>query len=383
MRVREMIPLLERLAPPELALAGDPIGLAVGSETKEVRRAMVALEVTEAVVERAVEANADLLVVHHAPLYRPMKALRTDQPPGKLLARLLAHDMAVYVMHTNADVAPDGLGDAFAERLGLREVEVLEVTFREPLYKLVVFVPTSHHDQVLRAIGDAGAGWIGNYSHCTFNTPGTGTFWAREGADPYLGNVGELTRAEEIRLETIVPASRRAAVIQAMLKAHPYEEVAYDLYPLANDGFAYGLGRVGRLSARRSLASLTADVAERFDLAGVRFVGAPERIIERAAVVSGSGARYIEAAARQGADVLITGDIGYHDARDAEALGLALIDGGHHMEKIFVPHFAARLTSVLRESGIGEVEVLMADIDDDPFRFWVRESEVPRGFAER
>ncbi|CAM3431006.1 Nif3-like dinuclear metal center hexameric protein [Hydrogenibacillus schlegelii] len=406
MDVRTAVRLLERIAPPERALRDDPIGLALGREDRPVRRVMFALEATPAVVEEALDRGIDLLVVHHHPLYRPTRTIRTDRADGRALARLLQADVAVYVMHTNADAADDGLNDVFAARVGLEAPDVLEVTGREALFKLAVFVPASHHEAVLQAIGDAGAGWIGNYSHCTFNTPGTGTFWAREGADPFLGKIGELTRADEIRLETIVPAGRLDAVLQAMLAVHPYEEVAYDLYPLANEGRPYGLGRIGRLRSPMTLAALAALVAERFGLEGVRIVGDPERPVTRAAVYSGSGARAIPMAAARGADVLITGDVGYHDAREAEALGLAVIDGGHHMEKWFAPHFAGRFRALLAEaeggesgppsrsgtpSGAGDragegrsvrtdqetaapesVAVVVAEADRDPFRFMVR-----------
>lgn len=363
-----IIQLMERFAPKSLAMEGDPIGLQLGTADKTVSRVLVALDVTDEVVEEAIRAKAEMIIAHHAILYRPARHLRTDLPAGKLFAKLLKHDIAVYISHTNLDVAEGGVNDVLAEVLGLRETVPMVDMHSESLYKLVVFVPESHHEQVMQAVFAADAGWIGQYSHCSFNVPGTGTYLPREGADPYKGRVGKLEQADEIRLETIVPAGAKRKVVQAMLKAHPYEEVAYDLYPLEQQGRSFGLGRVGKLSVPATLAELAEKVKSAYRVPAVRLVGEPDRVIRKVAVLGGAGRDYVKAAMFAGADVLVTGDIDYHTAHDALAAGFALIDAGHNIEKWLKPAVADRLNAMLQEVGY-TTEALASETDTEPFRF--------------
>lgn len=363
-----IIQLMERFAPKRLAMEGDPIGLQLGTADKTVTRVLVALDVTDEVVEEAIRNKAEMIIAHHAILYRPARHLRTDLPAGKLYETLLKNDIAVYIAHTNLDVAEGGVNDVLAGALDLRASVPMVELHSESLYKLVVFVPESHHEQVMQAVFAAGAGWIGQYSHCSFNMAGTGTYLPREGADPYQGSVGKLERAAEIRLETIVPAGAKRKVVQALLKAHPYEEVAYDLYPLDQQGKTFGLGRVGRLPETTTLAELAEQVKSAFHVPVVRLVGEPDRPIRKVAVLGGSGRDYVKAAMFAGADVLVTGDIDYHTAHDALAAGFALIDAGHNIEKLLKPAVATRLNAMLREAGYA-TEVLPSQIDTEPFRF--------------
>ncbi|GAB6933902.1 Nif3-like dinuclear metal center hexameric protein [Calditerricola satsumensis] len=363
-----VIQFLEAFAPKHLAVPDDRIGLQVGTLEKPVRRVMIALDVLEPVVDEAIAKGVDLIIAHHAPIFRPLTALRTDLPQGRLLAKLIRHDIAVYVAHTNLDVAPGGINDLMAERLGLLDTEVLDPLYEEKLKKIVVFVPKTHHRQVLDAMAEAGAGWIGNYSHCTFNVEGTGTFLPREGANPFIGQPGKLETVEEIRLETIVPEPLLKRVIQAMLKAHPYEEVAFDVYPVENAGRVYGLGRMGKLPEPLSLRALAEKVKEAFAVSAVRVVGDLDRQVETVAVLGGDGNKFVAKAARRGADVLITGDVYYHTAHDALALGLALIDPGHNVERIVKDALRARLAEELRRAGYA-TEVIASELSTDPFRF--------------
>ncbi|MCG0315009.1 MAG: Nif3-like dinuclear metal center hexameric protein, partial [Calditerricola sp.] len=333
-----------------------------------VRRVMIALDVLEPVVDEAIAKGVDLIIAHHAPIFRPLSSLRTDLPQGRLLAKLIQHNIAVYVAHTNLDVAPGGINDLMAERLGLVETEVLDPLHEEKLKKIVVFVPKTHHRQVLDAMADAGAGWIGNYSHCTFNVEGTGTFLPREGANPFIGQPGKLETVEEIRLETIVPEPLLKRVIEAMLKAHPYEEVAFDVYPVENAGRVYGLGRIGKLPKPLSLRALAEKVKAVFDVPAVRVVGDLDRQVETVAVLGGDGNKFVAKAARRGADVLITGDVYYHTAHDALALGLSLIDPGHNVERIMKDALRAYLAEQLRRAGY-DTEVIASEVSTEPFQF--------------
>lgn len=363
-----VIQFVEQLAPKHLALEGDKIGLHVGSLQKPIKKVMVALDVLDEVVDEAIAEGVDLIVAHHAIIYRPLKHLRTDLPAGKVFEKLIKHDIAVYTAHTNLDTAENGLNDWLAEALGLQKIEMLDDHVQDPLKKLVVYVPTTHTDAVLQAICQAGAGWIGNYSHCTYKKTGEGTFMAREGCNPFLGEVGNLERVEEVRLETVLPASKQNIVISAMKKVHPYEEVAYDIYPLDLPGKKYGIGRIGKLSAPMTLRELAAHVKATFGLSGLRVVGNLDEPIKKVAVVGGDGSSYVGKAIFRGVDVMITGDIGYHIAHDAQADGISIIDAGHNIEKIMKTKLAEYLTKRLTETG-SQTEVLASKVHTDPFQF--------------
>jgi dinuclear metal center YbgI/SA1388 family protein len=366
-RGETIIQLMERLAPKHYAVPDDKIGLQIGSAAKEVRRVLVTLDVTPEVVEEAAGLGAELIIAHHAVIYRPLAHLRTDTPAGSLAASLLRKDIAVYISHTNLDTAEGGINDWMAEALELVGREVLEEVHTDKLFKLVVFVPESHHETVRTAIFSAGAGWIGNYSDCSFNIEGTGTYQPREGSNPFLGEQDRLTQTREIRLETIVPLSARKKVIAAMLKAHPYEEVAYDLYGMDLKGRSFGLGRVGVIPAPESLDQFAERVKTALNVPFVRMVGDGSKMVRKVAVLGGAGAKYIRHAKYAGADVLVTGDIDFHSAQDAQASGLAIIDPGHHAEKIMKLKAAEWLAEQLNEKGYA-TEVFASQVDTEPFQ---------------
>lgn len=363
-----VISYMEELAPKHLAVPDDRIGLQLGTLAKEIKKVLVALDVTDEVVEEAIRLEADLIIAHHAIIFRPLKSLNTDSPMGKLYEKLIKHDIAVYISHTNLDVAEDGINDWMAEAIGLKDVAPLEDLHTDHLSKLVVFVPKSHHQKVLDAVLDAGAGSIGDYSHCSFNIDGYGTFVPGDATQPFIGKQGQMERVEEVRIETIVPHSIRNKVVQAMLKAHPYEEVAYDLYPMDMKGRTLGLGRVGKLSAPVLLQELVDKVKKQFDVKQVRVVGDLNRQIKKAAVLGGSGSRYVNHALFRGADVIVTGDIDYHTAQDALMAGIAIIDPGHNIEKIMKPNTVKWLKEKL-EKGRYATEVNASEIDTEPFQF--------------
>ncbi|MFD0692800.1 Nif3-like dinuclear metal center hexameric protein [Paenibacillus sp. GCM10027628] len=361
-----VIQLFEQLAPKHYAMPDDKIGLQLGSLQKEIQKVLVALDVTDEVVEEAIRVGANLIIAHHAIIFRPLAHLQTDTPAGRLYEKLIKHDIAVYIAHTNLDVAEGGINDMMAQSLGLTDLTHLEDVHTEKLQKLVVFVPETHHQQVLDALFAAGAGWIGQYSHCSFNIPGTGTFQPQEGTHPYIGEAGKLERVQEVRVETIVTASAQRKAVQAMLKAHPYEEVAYDLYPMDLKGRVFGLGRAGKLPAAMTLRELTELAKQVFDVPVVRVVGDLARPIRKVAVLGGSGGRYMRHAMFAGADVLVTGDIDYHTAHDALAAGIALIDVGHNVEKIMKRGVAEYLAAQLAKT---DTQVVASEVNTEPFQF--------------
>ncbi|PZT53915.1 Nif3-like dinuclear metal center hexameric protein [Paenibacillus silvae] len=363
-----VIQLMERLAPKHLAVPDDRIGLQLGSLQKEITHVLVALDVTDEVVEEAIRIGANLIIAHHAIMFRPVKSLSTDTPMGKLYEKLIKNDIAVYIAHTNLDVAEGGINDWMAEALGIESKESLEDVHTDQLYKLAVFVPRTHHEQVLQAILEAGAGSIGQYSKCSFSTEGTGTFVPGEGTQPFIGAQGQMERVEEMRIETLVPQSLRSKVIQAMLKAHPYEEVAYDLFAVDLKGRTLGLGRLGPLKESKTLGELVEVVKAQFNVPQVRVVGDLNKKIKKAAVLGGSGSRYVLTARFKGADVIVTGDIDYHTAHDALMAGMCIIDPGHNTEKIMKPKTADRLRAQLADQRY-ETKVTASEVNTEVFRF--------------
>ncbi|GBF75439.1 Nif3-like dinuclear metal center hexameric protein [Paenibacillus sp. 598K] len=363
-----VIGLMERLAPKRYAVEGDKIGLQLGTLQKEIRKVLVALDVTDAVVEEAIALGADLIIAHHAIIFRPLAKLDTSTPAGQLYEKLIKHDIAVYISHTNLDVAAPGINEWMAELLELEGRESLEDVYTEDLYKLVVFVPEDHQEQVREAIWRAGGGAIGEYSCCSFNSEGTGTFLPGAGTQPHIGTQGRLEQVREVKIETIVAGQLKRRVVQAMIKSHPYEEVAYDLYLLDQKGPSLGLGRVGRLPAPTTLGELAERVKQAFEVPAVRIVGDPSAEVSKVAVLGGSGGRYVRHALFKGADVLVTGDIDYHTAHDALADGLFLIDPGHNIEKLMKPRVAEWLAARLAEQK-SATEVVASAIDTEIFRF--------------
>ncbi len=367
-RGEQLVQWMEEWAPKHLAMPEDRIGLQVGRIDRPIRRIMVTLDLLENVADEAVEKGVDLIISHHPLIYHPLKQIRTDLSQGRIVSKLLKNDIAVYVCHTNFDAAEGGMNDLMADRLGLIDPEVLSPSYTEELRKIVVFVPQNYVEQVFQALTEAGAGWIGKYSHCTFQAEGIGTFLPRAGSHPFIGEEGRVEKVSEIRMESIIRKDSLKKVISAMLKAHPYEEVAYDVYPVEQTGKVYGVGRIGRLDPPLSLRELAIKVKERFSLQGVRMVGDTNRLVKKVAVLGGSGRDFIAEAANRGADVYITGDIGYHDAHEAMSRNLALIDGGHIMEKIMKEGVTQFLMKKIREVDL-ETEIFPSEARTDPFNF--------------
>ncbi len=363
----EIIQLFEQFSPKGLAMEGDKIGLQIGRLNRKMDRVMIALDVLDHVIDEAIEKNVQLIIAHHPPIFRPLKNILTDSVQGQMLQKLLKHDIAVYAAHTNLDVAKGGVNDWLAEALGLEEPEVLVPTVNTKLKKLVVYVPESHAEAMREALGNAGAGYIGNYSHCSFSAKGTGRFMPGEGTNPYIGEVGQLEAVDEVRIETIVPEPLLKKAITAMIKAHPYEEVAYDVYPLDNQGETLGLGRIGRIS-EMTLGQFAEKVKEALEVDRVRVVGDLNAKVKKVAVLGGDGNKYFMSAKFKGADVYVTGDIYYHTAHDAMMQGLNMIDPGHNVEKVMKKGLTKKLQDMCAAAGL-EVDIFPSEVNTDPFQF--------------
>jgi len=326
-RLGDAIGYLERHAPPELAEAWDRSGLQVGCKNAIVKRVLVALDPSEHTAARAAEVKADLILTHHPLLLDPLTKIDLDTPLGRTVALLIKNDISLYSAHTNLDKADNGVNTLLARKLGL--LNTTGLTKGEELYKVVFTVPVAEADALHRAVSAAGAGHIGNYRGCAYVSIGEGRFTPEEGASPAIGRVGAPERVEEARIEAIAPASALDAVRRAIAENHPYETPAVDVYPLKDKAATGALGRVGELSAEAKLGEFALFVREKLKAPGVRYAGDPDKVVGKVAVCGGSGASLWKAAMARGADVLVTGDLKYHDALDAAAAGFAIVDAGH------------------------------------------------------
>ncbi len=327
MLVADLEAVLERLVPKTLAEAGDNCGLLVGSGQAVVRRLLVALELTEPVLDEAVSGGYDTILTHHPLLFSPLRSLVDEHPRERLVRRLIAGKINLFACHTNLDAAPGGLADIVGDALGLRDTTPLE---HAPArwYKLVGFVPPESVEEVAAAVFAAGAGTIGEYQECAFASEGRGWFTPGPAAHPAIGEPAVRQRISEIRWEAVVPQARLGGVIAAYVSAHPYEEPAFDVYPVQDVLPSGGLGRVGGLPESTTVSALAARVADVVGLGGCCWSGDGDRIVSRVGVVPGSGRSLIDAAAPS-CEVMITGDLSYHDAERAGEMGLSLIAAPH------------------------------------------------------
>ncbi|MGE5545083.1 MAG: Nif3-like dinuclear metal center hexameric protein, partial [Bacillota bacterium] len=290
---------LEDLAPLSLAESWDNSGLQLGSKSQTVDAILVALDVDDLAINMALEVGANLIISHHPLFFKGVKTIDYESYQGRLIRRLISHDLTVYSAHTNLDLAPGGLSQFLALKLGLINIRPLGVIKSQNLLKLVVFVPESHLEEVRQAVNDAGAGFIGNYRDCSFRTLGVGTFRPLAGSQPFLGSTGILEEVAEYRLEVIVPVEVLDQVMHSMMEAHPYEEVAYDLIPLNNKGQAYSYGRQGELSREMDLEELAENVKNVLGIDHLVLSNPMPGKVKKICLVPGSGSSMINTARRE------------------------------------------------------------------------------------
>ncbi len=345
MTVREVCEAIERLAPPGLAYSWDRIGLSCGHPDRNVTGVVVALTVTRDVLKTARRAKANLIVSHHPLVWEPLRSLRTDDPHTALCIDIASAGIACYAAHTNLDVVPGGVNTVLANRLNLTDCQPLIPVKHATQVKLVCFVPESHLADVRNAVCSAGAGVIGDYTHCSFSAPGVGTFVPGDKSRPFSGMKHTVNEEPERRFEVLAPQARLARVIQALMRTHPYEEPAYDVIPLEGPDRAISLGLRGRLSRPLTLKRFASNVREALDAAHVRVVGDGTQRVQTVGVLGGAGGSEIDSIPA-GIDVFVTGDVDYHEAMAALDRGLCVVDAGHvGTEKWIVPALAQYLKS--------------------------------------
>lgn len=358
MLAKEIIRIINNKIPERLQESWDNCGLQVGDVNCEVRKILVALEVTDSVISEAIEQECQMIVTHHPFFFTPIKSLDFQTYRGKLAKRLINAQTLVYSAHTNYDQMPFGVSDALGEWLELDQRQILKQTAGLKGYKLATYVPDTHAQDVLFAMLDAGAGSLGNYTHCSFSTEGIGTFRALHGAKPFLGEVNNLAEFKEVKVEVLVTEVNKTQVIQAMLKAHPYEVAAYDLFAMENALDEAGYGCVGVLKSPMVLADYADRLSQKWNCP-IMIHGNPEKSIQTVSCCGGDGADLIPIAARV-SDVYITGDVRASRAQMAIEAGIPLLVAPHY--KTEKPG-ADRLADLL-DIWLEEVSILKTDRDD-------------------
>jgi dinuclear metal center YbgI/SA1388 family protein len=332
MLLKDITDLIEGIAPLSYQESYDNAGLIIGNKNSSIEKALICLDVTEEVLEEAIEKNCKLIISHHPLIFKGIKKLNDKNEVERIVVKAIQHNIAVYAAHTNLDNADAGVNRIFAEKLNLKNIQKLQPK-TNLLRKLVCFCPLSHAETVKNALFEAGAGHIGNYDSCSFNISGEGSFRALENATPFVGNINELHIENEIRIEMIYPAYLENKILKALFNKHPYEEVAYDIYNLENTLNTVGSGIIGEVDETDELSFLQ-KVKKVTDTKCIRHTALLGKPVKKVALCGGAGSFLIHDAIALGADVFVTGDVKYHDFFEAEK-HLIIADIGHYESEQF------------------------------------------------
>ena len=334
MKVSEIVSFFEKMAPLFHQESYDNSGLQIGNLNTEITSVTLCLDVTHDIVDECIENGSNVIVSHHPMIFKGLKNINLGKESGLLIEKIIKNDISVYSIHTNIDNQINGINGMICNMLNIVNLKPLQPA-QQGFVKIATFVPVDYANNVRQAFFDAGGGHIGNYDSCSFNISGNGTFRALDGSNPFVGSVGEIHNADEIRVETIVPVFMQNAVIEAIKKSHPYEEVAYDIFPLLNTSDNVGAGVIGVLEQKENLFEFLKNVKQKFNLNVLRHNAVKDKKIEKVAVCSGSGAFLINQASKLKADLYLTGDLKYHDFFSNDS-SLTIADIGHfESEQIF------------------------------------------------
>ena len=362
-KIKDIANALEMFAPLPLQEGFDNSGLQIGLTEAEVTGVLLCLDVTEEVIDEAVASGCNLIVSHHPLIFSSLKRIIGANYVERCILKAMTNGIAIYASHTNMDSVPGGVNYRIAEKLGLQNVRILAPK-GDALLKLAVYVPLAQADIVREALFAAGCGNIGNYGSCSYNVEGYGTFKANEGCNPFCGEIGELHKENEVRIDTVLPAYLMNKVISALLTVHPYEEPAYDIYPLKNSWDSVGLGVVGDLPAERDELDFLAEVKEKFAVGSVRHTSLSGNKVKRVALCGGSGASFADAAIFAGAQVYITGEARYHDLFNYDRKILFAVIGHYESEQFTMDVF----NDIIR-GAYPDLKVIKTSINTNPINY--------------
>ena len=351
--VGEVAAIIEDWAPKDIAWEGDNVGLLVGGPHAPVRGIMVSLDVTPGIISEALRKKANLMISHHPLPFRPLRSFTDNSGTTESLRMLIKGEMNLYAAHTNLDFTREGTSFVLADTLNLENLDFLQKPYMVQK-KIVTFVPSEHVDRVSEAMAGAGAGRIGSYDNCSFRIEGKGTFRGGRDSHPAVGKKGNFEQVQEVRLEMVADQWQVAGVVEAMKKSHPYEEVAYEVYPTENKSRDYGIGVVGTLKRSISLRTFLAALKRALRVSTVRCTGKLNTFVRSVAVCGGSGSDFLEEAISRGADVFVTADVKYHTFHQA-AGRIALVDAGHYETEL--PVVRALVNRLKSELGKRRTEI--------------------------
>lgn len=332
MKLSNLVKYLEDSVPLSYQESYDNSGLQIGGMNCEINTALLSLDVTENVIDEALEKGCDIIITHHPLIFGGLKRISDGNDIGRLVLKAIENNISIYSMHTNLDIIKGGVSYRMAEKLGLKNIIPL-VPLEGHLLKLAVFVPLDYADKVRKALFDAGAGNIGDYDRCSYNIEGYGTFRAGPGTDPFAGEQNSEHTEKEVRVESVLPAYLKSRVIKSMIEAHPYEEVAFDIFKIENAMPGAGLGCVGDLKEAVEEKTLLTRLSELFNAKGIRHTALRGNKVRRVAVMGGSGSNYTGMASSSGADAYITADIKYHSFFEGRS-GMLIADIGHYESEL-------------------------------------------------
>ena len=364
MKIKEVIQHLEELAPLNYQESYDNSGLIVGDPNQEVSKALISLDCTEEVVDDAIAKGCNLIISHHPIVFSGLKKFTGKNYVERVVIKAIKNDIALYAIHTNLDNVVGGVSSKMADKLGLENQAVLRPK-GGLLRKLVVYVPRTHVEEVRQALFDAGAGAIGDYDQCSYNTAGYGTFRPLDGANPAIGQVGEQERVEETKIEVIYPAQAERKILVSMLAAHPYEEVAHQIFNIENSFSYVGSGVIGNLEEPMEESEFLAYLKEHMNLNVIRHTKTLGKKISRVAVCGGAGGFLLGDAKRSGADIFITADYKYHEFFDAEG-EIIIADIGHFESE----QFTQELLLDIIQKKFANFAVLLTEIDTNPIKYY-------------
>ncbi|WP_287827237.1 Nif3-like dinuclear metal center hexameric protein [Bacteroides sp.] len=328
MKIKDILNALERFAPLPLQDGFDNSGLQIGLTEVEATGALLCLDVTEEIIDEAIQKGCNLIIAHHPLLFKGCKSITGKDYVERCVMKAIKNDIAIYAAHTNLDNATGGVNFKIAEKLGLINPQILSPK-SDLLYKLVTFVPQAQAEEVRQTLFQAGCGHIGEYDSCSYNIQGEGTFRALDGAQPFCGEVGTLHTESEVRIETIFPSFKKSAVVRALVQAHPYEEPAFDIYPLANSWSQVGAGVIASLPEPIDEKEFLLKVKNIFQVGSVKHSKLRGKPIQKVALCGGSGAFLLHQAIGAGADIFISAEIKYHDYFGNDDL-ILMADIGHY-----------------------------------------------------
>lgn len=364
MKIKDISGFLEKIAPLSLQESYDNSGLLVGDNNAEVKGVLLTLDCTEAVVQEAMDRGCNLIVAHHPIIFGGLKSITGENYIERTIIKALKNDIGIYAAHTNFDNVSSGVNRKISEKIGLKNTEVLSPK-RGILKKLVTFCPTAESGKVREALFKAGAGNIGEYDSCSYNLHGFGTFRAGEGTNPFVGKKGEVHEEKEQRIETIFPLHNLNKILSALFEAHPYEEVAYDIYPLDNKYTEVGSGMLGSLDEPMNPIDFLKKLKGDMKTGCIRYTDANiKKKIKKVAVCGGAGSFLLDKAISAGADVFITGDFKYHQFFDAEDK-LIIADIGHYESE----QFTSELFYELLTENFNTFAIRLSEVNTNPINY--------------